>query len=95
MLNKEKKKIEGLKSDYYRKKEIYDSLVDEIQLLKDDLDYIAHGLYEPHFDFDTSEQFKEQIKNIRLKQKTLVRNKGAVIVHSLWEISGSKVEGRK
>jgi len=91
----EEKTIEELKSNYYGKKEIYDSLIDEINILKDDLNIMAHGLYEPRYDFDTSDEFKDQIKIIRLKQKELIRNKEAVSVLTVWEISGSKVEGRK
>ena len=91
----EEKTIDDLKSNYSGKKEIYDSLIDEINILKDDLNLMAHGFYEPRFDFDTSDQFKDQIKSIRLKQKDLIRNKEAVLVHAVWEISGSKVEGRK
>lgn len=91
----EEKTIEGLKGNYSGKKDIYDSLIDEINILKDDLGIMAHGLYEPRYDFDTSDEFKDQIKTIRLKQKDLIRNKEAVVVHTVWEISGSKVEGRK
>ena len=91
----EEKTIDDLKRHYSGKKDIYDSLIDEINILKDDLGIMAHGLYEPRFDFDTSDEFKDQIKSIRIKQKDLIRNKEAVLVHTVWEIGGSKVEGRK
>ena len=94
-LKNEEKSIEGLKGDYFGKKEIYDSLVEEIQLLREDLDYAAHGLYKPRFDFEISDEFKEEITRIRKKQKELVKNKEAVNVFTQWEISGNKVEGRK
>ena len=91
----EEKTIEGLKGDYSGKKEIYNSLIDEINILKDDLDIMSYGLYEPRFDFDTSDRFKEKIKEIRGKQKDLIRSKQAVLVHKQWVIEGSKAEGTK
>jgi hypothetical protein len=91
----EEKTIDDLKSNYSGKKEIYDSLIDEINILKDDLDIMAHGLYEPRFDFGTSEQFKERIKEIRSNQKVLIRSKLAVLVNKQWFIEGSKAEGTK
>lgn len=94
-VHQEEKKIAGIKNDYLEKKKMYDSLVEEVQILTDDLDYMAHGLYEPRFDLDTSEAFKDLIKRIRKQQKQLIKDKKAVEVHTTWEVSGSKVEGRK
>jgi hypothetical protein len=94
-VEKSKAELESMKSDYDVKKGIYTSLIKEINKLSDDIEIMKYGIYEPKFDFDTSDKFKIEIKSIREKQKNLVRNKKAVLVHTTWEIGGSKVEGRK
>ena len=55
---------------------------------------VGYGLYEPIFDFDTSDMFKEKIKSIRSEQKDLIRNKKAVFCHTEWTVEGSKAKGR-
>ena len=94
-VEKSKAELESVKSDYKVKKGIYTSLIEEINKLSDDIEIMKYGIYEPKYDFDTSDKFKMEIKSIRERQKTLVRNKRAVLVHTTWEIGGSKVEGRK
>lgn len=46
-----------------------------IKTFKDELDLIELGFYEPQFDFDTSEVFKEEIKACKERQKALLRDK--------------------
>lgn len=55
-------------------------------------------MFEPHFDFDTSEEFKEAIKDIRNEQKALLRLKnrsGAIWCGTDWTVHNSRVEGKK
>ncbi len=84
-----------LKNNYKEKRSIYESLLKEISILEEDLDFISYGIYKPHFDFETSEKYKEKIIDVRNQQKEIVRAKGAAVCHTNWEVSGSKVEGRK
>ena len=84
-----------LKSNYSQKKDLYEKLVREVSLLDDQLEDLSYGLYEPHFNFDTSERYKIEIKNIRTQQKGMVRAKNAAICEQDWTVGGSKSEGTK
>lgn len=84
-----------LKNSYRSKREIYDNLLKEISVLEEDLDFISYGVYKPHFDFDTSEKYKQKISDLRSEQKDAIRAKNAAICSTEWTVSGSKAEGRK
>ncbi len=90
--------IEQLQSSYKEKKGIYDSLIHQIGIYDDDVELLELGFYEPHFDFDTSEQFKEKIRKCKDRQKDLLRLKntsGAIYCTTEWTVGNSKVEGKK
>ena len=88
-------KAQGLRGEYQTKRDIYDRLLREISVLEEDLEFISYGIYKPHFDFDTSEKYKEKIKEVRRRQKELVREKQAAVCSQEWVVGGSKAEGRK
>ena len=92
IVNKDLKK---LKKDYSGKKDIYDKLRKEVDVLSDDLEMMSHGLYEPKFSFDTSDQYKDLIREIRQKQKRLIREKKAIPPNKEVLIGESKREGNK
>lgn len=62
-------KIEELRTDYRNKKLTYDALTKQIAVFRDDIELIELGFYEPKFDFDASEKFKEEIKKCKDRQK--------------------------
>ena len=88
-------KEQKLRSEYQKKRDIYNRLMQEISVLEEDLEFISYGIYKPHFDFDTSEKYKEKIKEVRSRQKELVRQKRAAVCSQEWVVGGSKAEGRK
>ncbi|MEZ8578643.1 DUF4041 domain-containing protein [Vibrio splendidus] len=90
--------IEQLKSSYKEKKGIYDSLIHKIGIYDDDVELLELGFYEPHFDFDTAEKFKEKVRECKERQKELLRLKdtsGAIYCTTEWTVGNSKVEGKK
>ncbi len=89
--NKENK----LKTNYSEKKVIYENLRTEISVLEEDLDYISFGIYQPHYDFDTSDLYKEKTNDVRTKQKLLIKSNRAATCAKEWTVSGSKQEGKK
>ena len=60
-----------LKDSYAKKRSIYDDLMNELSIIEDDLEFTTYGIYQPHFDFDTSKAYKEKIKEVRGRQKEL------------------------
>lgn len=62
------------------------------------LEMVEVGLYEPVFDFDSSERYRAEIGDNREKQKSLIKTvgeKGAIYCPLEWQVAGSKAEGKK
>jgi cell shape-determining protein MreC len=91
----QEEELSDLRKSYKEKRAIYEKLLEEISVLEEDLDFISYGIYKPHFDFDTSEKYKEKITEVRGQQKEIIRSKTAAICYKEWTVEGSKVEGRK
>ncbi|UTW02979.1 DUF4041 domain-containing protein [Amphritea atlantica] len=87
--------IDQLRKDYKNKKTIFDELVKKAAIYNDQIEVAELGFYEPHFDFDTSEQYKGKIDTIRSKQKDMVRKKSAVTCDTEWRVGNSVAEGKK
>ncbi len=86
--------LDSLKEKYQSASEVYDDLNHQNNLLKDNLDIAEFGIYEPHFDYETSEIFKDKIKEVREEQKLLIRDKYAVLGGEGWTVNDSIQKGR-
>ncbi|TOL44822.1 DUF4041 domain-containing protein, partial [Vibrio parahaemolyticus] len=67
-------------------------------IFSEDVELIELGFYEPKFDFDASETFKEEIKKCKERQKELLRDRsssGAIYCSRDWTVDGSRTEGKK
>ncbi len=89
------KQKERLNQDFLGKRSIYDNLLKEISILEENLENISYGLYKPHYDYKTSEEFKQKLEEIRDRQKQVIKEGGATFCPIKWEVSGSKAEGTK
>lgn len=90
--------IQSIRDSYRSKKEIYDNLVRQLAIYNEDFELAELGFYQPHFDFDASEKFKEKILDNRDKQKNILKNKGissAIYCSTEWTVGGSRAEGKK
>ncbi len=85
--------IEQLRSDYAEKRSIYCKLKREVAVYKDELAIAELGVYEPHFEFSDSEDYKARKEVVRKKLKDMVRAKTAVICNTEWRVDGSKAKG--
>lgn len=83
-----------LKANYTKNMTIYKHLLEEIEITSDKLDYSNMGIYEPHFDFETSEEFKKTITDMKEVQKGLIQQKLAVVCNTEWTLEGSKAKGK-
>ncbi len=70
-------------------KERYDSLRAEISLIEENLEDISFGVYKPHFDFQTSDEYKSSLINIRDRQKLKIRAGSATRCDVEWSVGGS------
>ncbi len=86
--------IVALKEQYRQKRVVFEGLIKQAAIYDETIELAELGFYKPHFDFDTSEKYKEAIVEIRKKQKELVRSKEAVFCTEEWVVSGSKSKGK-
>ena len=86
--------VDSLRTQYAEKRLIYDRLVKEIAIFDDRLAFAELGIYEPHFDFTDSEQFKTEIERVRAMQKDLVSAGKAVVCSTEWSVQGSRAKGK-
>ncbi|WP_025596104.1 DUF4041 domain-containing protein [Agrobacterium tumefaciens] len=86
--------ISNLRASYSEKKAVFDRLAKEVAIFDEKLAFAEMGLYEPHFDYTDSEQYKQAILENREKQKSMVSNKTAAVAKTEWTVSGSKAKGQ-
>jgi len=86
--------IDNLRSDYTGKRKTYDELRAEIAIYDERLSFAELGIYEPHFEYDDSETFKQAIKFVREEQKHMVQAKIAVEAGTNWSVDGSRSKGK-
>lgn len=86
--------IVQLRTDYKEKRAVFSALEKQISLLQETLDLAEYGVYEPEFDFDTPNRFKESIQSCRDEQKQLIKYDQAVFCHREWTVEGSVAKGK-
>lgn len=87
--------IATMRADYANKKQTYDALKAQVAIYDEQLEFAHVGMYEPHFDFGTSEVYKNATKENRDQQKRLIQQGQAVIANTQWTVNGSEKEGAK
>lgn len=90
-----KKSAEILNEEYKKAKEIYDNMKEEISLMEENLEDISFGLYKPHYDFSTSEEYKRRLEEVRDKQKRMIAEDKAAYCPVKWTVQGSRKEGER
>lgn len=67
------------------------------QLISFDDDILVQefGLYSPRYSFNTSDEFKEQLKKVRDQQKSCLKNNGAATGNMNFTYNNSKSQGNK
>lgn len=79
--------IDKLKSEIKNKESELFDISEEVELQD-------FGIYKPHYDCLTSEQYKERITANRLLQKKMIKDKTAMNYSDNWQLDGSKSKGR-
>lgn len=85
--------IQKLRDSYAEKRRYFDTLQEQVAIFDERLAFAEMGVYEPHFDFTDSEQFKNEILQVRARQKSLISDKKAAICPTEWAVEGSKAKG--
>lgn len=66
----------------------------EIKQLDDDVALLEFGFYEPKYNCMNSKEYAEKIKEVRSKQKEMVKTKQALHYFDSWTLDGSLSKGR-
>jgi hypothetical protein len=85
---------DDLKASYSDNRATYDRLLKEVAMFDEKLAFAEMGIYEPHFDYTDSEQYKTAIQRVRDEQKRLVSEKTAVVCSTAWQVDGSAAKGQ-
>ncbi len=86
---------DALSVKYNEGKSIYANLQKQISLLEDTLEIYSYGLYEPHFNYDTSTKFKEALDLCHQECKHQINSNLAIKCYLEWRVNGSRIEGKK
>jgi len=83
-----------LKSNYQNALETYKNLRKEVSVFESKLDLIEFGIYEPVYDFEKSDDYREEQNRIIQIQKEMVTADTAAICNTSWTVEGSEAKGR-
>ena len=96
--NEEVKRIEfnfdTLNSSYEAALKVYTKLRKEVSLYESKLDLIEFGVYEPIYDFEKSDDYREEQNKIIEFQKSMISEDTAAICKANWTVEGSEAKGR-
>lgn len=88
-----KSTADSLNNDIVNLNDIIKSKKMLITDLDDEIAYQEFGLYKPKYSCMNSEEYAEQIKKNRAKQKTMIKEKKALSYSDTWTLDGSKTKG--
>ncbi len=89
------KQKDQLNQDFISKRNIYETLLKEISILEENLEDISYGLYKPHYNYETSEEYKKKLEQIYNSQKIIIKEEKATYCSTEWTVGNSKAEGKK
>ena len=87
-LNKKKQEIEA------KSKEL-DKISKDIITFSDEVLVQEYGLYQPRYNFMSSDVYKERLTSIRARQKEMIKKNIAVSGNTDWTVNNNKAKGRK
>ncbi|WP_289038876.1 DUF4041 domain-containing protein [uncultured Zobellia sp.] len=85
--------METLETRYEKGRKLYNELVSETELYENRLELMSYGHYEPIFDFETADSYKEEIYKVKALQKEMISNKTAITCYTQWYVEGSASKG--
>lgn len=88
------REVEALRDSYKDKKITYDSLIKEAAIFNEEIQLAELGFYKPHYNYDTSQDYKNEMDYIKRQQKTMVTHKNAIYCNTEWTLEDSRAKGR-
>jgi len=90
-----KKRLQELNDEFTKYKAMYDALRHELALVEENIEVQSYGVYKPHFDFKTSEEYKNKLQENYEKQKRLIKEDKAARCTTEWSVGGSRQAGER
>jgi hypothetical protein len=94
-LAEEKRRKEALSQEYSAARALFERLRNEIALLEENVEDISVGLYKPHYEFDSSADYRASLERIRDEQKALIKDGRAAVCGKTWQIQGDPRAGER
>jgi hypothetical protein len=82
-----------LNDKFINAKSIFKELEKDIKIYQNDLEFVELGIYEPIFDLESSEKYKERITQIITRQKQLIKGGNACVCNTEWTVGNSRKQG--
>jgi len=92
VINKVNKELAELNEKYENSLDTYKKLRKEVGLYESKLDLIEFGIYEPIYDFEHSDEYREEQKRIIELQKDMITYETAAICATNWTVDGSEAK---
>ncbi|PKN71232.1 MAG: DUF4041 domain-containing protein [Deltaproteobacteria bacterium HGW-Deltaproteobacteria-12] len=84
-----------LTAEYNAAHNVFLKLQKEISFLEESMEMIEIGIYKPHFNFDTPDEYKRQLDSLKELEKEMIRSDSAVKCAAEWTVEGSKAKGQR
>lgn len=78
---------------YIEAKSVFNELTQDVDLYKNNLEFINLGVYEPIFDFESSDLYIEKLSEIVNQQKELIKSELACVCNTKWIVENSTKKG--
>ena len=85
----------SLSAEYDQAFASYKALKGELALVEEGLNDVSFGLYKPHFDFQTPEEFKTNLVSLRERERALIHDGKAAVCPLNWTVGDSRKEGER
>jgi hypothetical protein len=89
-----KKQIEETRSSYSEKRATLKKLEQQVAIYDEKLSFAELGVYEPHFEFNDADEYKQEIIRNRERQKTMISAKTSTLCPTDWQVDGSRTRGQ-
>lgn len=98
----ERNRIELLQGDFNRLKvnykgalSTYNNLKEQISLFENKIDLLDYGVYTPIYDFEKSDEYRDEQNRIVNKQKEMIQDDTAALCYTNWTVEGSEAKGKR
>ncbi len=86
--------ISTLNANYQTSLEIYTKLRKEVSIFESKLDLIEFGIYEPVYDFEKSDDYRDEQNRIIEQEKSMISGDTAAICNTKWTVGDSEARGK-